>query len=303
MKIRFTLIFILLVGANLFAHPNGNIIVTQNGCVLWPYVSPVGDIAHHASVMLWDQESKPQLFLKSEHEASDFFLYTQDEFIYIIESRYVSSKDIFESRILKTSIAFEEPTVLWPWFEDQWHIGVGGFKMLSDNTLVFVKYPNIYLLKKDENPTIFFDFSMDINKMRPVANERLLLLGEGSAWLTDANGKVIKQWDNLVEDIQVDIPLNSNSIRDIDYVNGNLLLAYWGKRSFEIIDANNKRKTLFQQEKPWVPHWVAFLESQPLLFSSYLDFENGFTEDLKKTSIIPKFEMYHKGKFISVWEK
>ncbi|NVK52835.1 MAG: hypothetical protein HWD85_07855 [Flavobacteriaceae bacterium] len=284
------------------AHPNGNIIVTKNGCVLWPYVSPVGDIAHHASVMLWDQESKPRLFLKSEYEASDFFLYTKDNDVYIIERKFVNSKNRFESRILKTSTNFEKPKVIWPWFDDQWYIGVGGFKMLSDSELIFTKYPNIYSLKKDKNPTIYFNFSSAINKMRPVANNKLLLLGENTAWLTDERGEIIKQWNNLIEELQGDIPLNSNSIRDIDYTNGNLLIAYWGKRSFELIDTNNNRKTLIQQQKHWVPHWVAYLDDVPLLFSSFLDFENGFTEDLKKTTIIPKFVMYRKRKSINVWE-
>jgi len=302
MKLKVIVLFISLLSVKLFAHPNGNIIVTQNGCVLWPYVSPVGDIDHHASIMLWDQASEPKLFLKSDFESSDFFLYTQDNEIYIIERKYVSSKDIFESRILKTSTNFEIPVVIWTWFEDKWDVGVAGFKMLTDSQLIFVKYPNIYRFQKDKNPTIYFDFETTINKMRPVANDRLLILGENIAWLTEANGKVIKQWNNLIQELQGDMPLNSNSIRDIDYANGSLLLAYWGKRSFEIIDHKNVRKTLLNQEKPWVPHWVAYLEDKPLLFSSYLDFENGFTEDLKKTTIVPYFILYSNQKQKMIWQ-
>jgi len=302
MKVKLTILLLLFVNVKLLAHPNGNIVVTQNGCVLWPYVSPVGDIDHHASVMLWNQESEPRLFLRSEYEASDFFLFTQANDVFIIERKYVSSKDSFESRILKTSTNFENPKVIWPWFEDKWHVGVGGYKMLSDDKLIFVKYPNIYLLKKDKNPTIYFDFPIFINKMRPVANERLLLLGENTVWLTKTNGKVLNQWSDLIEEIQGDIPLNRNTIHDVDYAYENLLLAYWGKRSFEIIDSNNKRKILLSQEKPWVPHWVAFLNNEPLLFSSFLDFENGFKEDMKQTTIIPKFLIYNKEEIISIWE-
>ncbi|WP_299111544.1 hypothetical protein [uncultured Winogradskyella sp.] len=284
------------------AHPNGNIIVTQNGCVLWSYVSPVGDIDHHASIMLWDQNSSPRLFLKSEYESSDFFLYTKDNDVFIIETRYINSKDIFEYRVLKTSTAFEKPRVLWPWFKDNWDIGVGGFKILSDDQLVFVRHPNIYILNKGKTPIIYFDFPSAINKMRPVAKDKLLLLGESEAWLVSTDGNVLKQWNNLIEEVHDDIPLNRNAIHDIDYSNGNLLIAYWGKRSFEIIDSNNNRKIVLKKEKPWVPHWVAYLDETPLLFSSFLDFKNGFTADMKKSTITPNFLMYSKNKTINIWE-
>lgn len=302
MNINMAFYLILIASAKMFAHPNGNIIITQNGCVLWPYVSPVGDIGHHASLLLWDQRSKPRLFLKSEYEASDYFLYNEGKSIYIVERRYLGEKDIFESRILKTSINFETPKVIWPWFKDKWHIGVGGFKMLSDNKLIFVKYPDIYSLKKGQNPIVYFDFPSTLNKMRPVANERLLLLGDSKAWLTDKDGEIVKQWDDLIEELQGDIPLNRNTIYDMDYAKGNLLLAYWGKRAFELIDPNGGRKVLKQCTSHWIPHWVAFFGGKQLLFSSFLDFENGFTDDKKKTTIYPNLIMMHDLKESVVWE-
>ena len=287
---------------NINAHPNGNIIVTENDCVLWPYVSPIGDIGHHACVMLWDQDSEPRLFLKSEHEASDYFLFTKGKNVYIIEGRYINGKDVFESRVLKTSLNFEPPKVIWDWFQDEWHIGVGGFKMLSDYELMFVKYPQIYTLKKGGKATVHFNFPLELKKMKPVDHDKLLLLGDHNIWLTDSSGQILKQWENLIETLSKDIPLNSNSIYDATYFDGKLLYAYWGKRTFEVIDRQNIRTTILETEQPWVPHWVAYFKDQPLLFSSFLDFENTITKDRKKSTIAPRLVLISKNKTIPIWK-
>tara|TARA_B100001245_G_C22816447_1_gene393040 strand:+ start:133 stop:432 length:300 start_codon:yes stop_codon:yes gene_type:complete len=77
----------------------------------------------------------------------------------------------------------------------------------------------------------------------------------------------------LLDDKVKDAPLNRNQIFDADYKNGKLLLAYWGKRSFELIDENGKQQTLLQHSEPFTPHWVAFWSSDKLLFSSRLVFD------------------------------
>lgn len=300
---RFILLFLLVIPGKLcVGHPNGNVIVTENQCVLWPYVYPVGDIGHHACVMVWDQDTEPRMFLKSEYESSDFFLYTESENIYILENRYLNDSDRFESRLLKTSIKLEAPRVIWDWFEDSKYIGVGGFKMISDTELLFVHYPNMYSKKKGKEPVHLTSFGSGINKMKPTENGYLLLWSDHKAWLSTDEGKVIQEWDNLIEDLEKETPMGRNFIFEMAYCEGELLLAYWGKRSFELIDRNGRRSSLYAPKPEWVPHWVSFMDGRPLLFSSFMDFENSFTADGKRSTIRPNFVMYEDKKIVEIWK-
>jgi len=271
---NFKLIFFLLAifsTLKIFAHPTGNMITVGEN-VLWSYVNPINDSEHHACVMIWSQGSKPKVLITSKHPGSDFMLYNKEDTIYIIERRFIQTAQKFEIRILKTKLG-EKPREIWDWFEDDMRIGESGFFMETDDQIVFGKHPNIYKLKKGGKSTKLFDFDASIMRIRAIGESKILLLGERSCWLTDLNGNVIRQWDNLLAEQIENTPLNRNQIFDIDYYNGNLLLAYWGKRSFEIIYDNGARKTLLQQNEPSVPHWVAFYGNHKLLFSSELIFD------------------------------
>ena len=68
-------------------------------------------------------------------------------------------------------------------------------------------------------------------------------------------------------------PMNRNQIFDADYSMGKLLISYWGRRSFDLIDPNGKRQIILQQSEPFTPHWVAFRDREKLLFSSKLIFD------------------------------
>ncbi|MBA4745993.1 MAG: hypothetical protein H2058_12130 [Muricauda sp.] len=289
-----------MITVQVTAHPNGNMIVTKNDCVLWSYVSPVGDIDHHASIMLWDGSSEPELWLRSEFEASDFFMHATEESIYIMERRHQYSTDTFMARVWKTSLDLESPRVIWDWFVDTWRIGEGGFQMLSDSKLVFVSYPKIYVLIPGGKPTPYFEFPSKLVKMRPVG-ENILLIGNDMIWLTDHSGSIMKEWKGLLQKVRQNMPLNRNQIFDAAYMDGTLLLAYWGNRSFDLIDNTGKRRLLDQLAPPWVPHWVAFVDGNPLLFASYMDFKNGFTEDRSKTTIRPNLVMLTDLGKVSVW--
>jgi hypothetical protein len=145
--------------------------------------------------------------------------------------------------------------------------------MLSDKKMVFGNYPEIYVLKKGEKPKKYFEFKQPIKRIREVENKRILLLGDNSCYLVQQNGTILKQWNKLIESSVEQAPLNRNQIFDADYSKGELLLAYWGKRSFDLINPGGKRETILKQPEPLTPHWVAFWNDEKLLFSSRLIFD------------------------------
>jgi hypothetical protein len=162
----------------------------------------------------------------------------------------------------------EKPKEIWPWFELEMRIGEGGFIMPSDEELIFVAYPGIYKLKKGKQPKPYFDFSEPIKRIRPISNNQILLLGDGKAWLSDMEGEVIQIWDNLLRSDVQNAPLNRNQIFDLDYNDGELLLAYWGNRSFEVIKRGGKREKIIQLSEPLTPHWLTYIGNQKMLFAS-----------------------------------
>lgn len=273
MKIKSFLLTLLTLTSAPFAnaHPTGNMITVGDN-VLWSYINPINDPNHHACIMVWNKNSDPKVYIQSEYPASDFMLYNKQDEIYIIERRHLQSTQEFELRLMKTTIG-KKPKIIWNWFKDDWRIGEGGFFMLSDNQMVFGKYPGIYSLRKDEEPQKYFDFDQPVKRIRAVENNQILLLGDNACYLTKKDGSIVKQWNHLIDEKIKDAPLNRNQIFDADYKNGNLLFAYWGKRTFERINKNGKRQTLLQQSKPFTPHWVAYWNNEKLLFSSKLVFD------------------------------
>ena len=273
LNIKGTLLGTVLIFLTSFAvaHPTGNII-TIGDHVLWSYINPINDTNHYACVMIWSKDSEPKVFIQSEYASSDFMLYNTQNEIYIIERKYLQSSDEFQTRVLKSTID-NKPRVIWDWFQDDYRIGEGGFFMLSDNQMVFGKYPEIFSLKKGELPTKYFDFAHPINRIREVENNQILLLGDSSCHLVQQNGTILKQWNELIDPNVENAPMNRNAIFDADYSNGELLLSYWGNRSFDLINASGKRQIILQQTEPLTPHWVAFWHKEKFLFSSKLIFD------------------------------
>ncbi|QCK16162.1 hypothetical protein DCC35_16140 [Mangrovivirga cuniculi] len=246
--------------------------ITVGDHVLWSYINPINDPDHHACIMIWEKNSEPKVFLQSEYSATDYMLYNDQDDIYIIERRHQETTQSFEFRLLKATID-RKVEVIWDWSKDEWRIGEGGFFMLSDNQMIFGKYPEIYSLRKYGRPQKYFDIGRSIRRIRAVENNLILLLGENACYLTRQDGSIVKQWNQLIDEKIKDAPLNRNQIFDVDYKKGNLLIAYWGKRSFEWIDKSGERQTLIQQSEPLTPHWVALWNNNKLLFSSELIFD------------------------------
>lgn len=270
-KVIILLSILLNLSSIVFAHPTGNMITIGEN-VLWSYISPIDDPNHYASVMIWTKGFQPKIFIKSEYAASDFMLYNKQNEIYIIERRFLQTSDEFQVRVLKCLIG-KEPKVIWDWFKDEHRIGEGGFFMLTDNQMVFGKYPEIYSLEKGKQSTKYFEFDHPIKRIRAVEHNQILLLDDNSCYLVQQNGNILKHWNDLIDPSVENAPINRNQVFDADYSNGELLLSYWGRRSFDLMDVNGKRHIILQQTEPLTPHWVAFWNKEKLLFSSQLIFD------------------------------
>ncbi|MCB0656976.1 MAG: hypothetical protein KDC57_12615 [Saprospiraceae bacterium] len=259
----------MLIGSvHATGHPTGNMI-SVGEYVYWSYINPVDDPSHYACIMIWKKGSDPAVFLQSKHPASDYMLYNKNDHIYIIERKYSSSTDDYEVRLLKSTHG-KKPEIIWDWFKDEYRIGEGGFIMLSDDQMIFGRYPNVYKMKRGSSPTTYFKFNQAIVRVRAVEQNNILLSSDSACYLVDQNGTILKQWDGLIDDEIENAPLNRNQIFDADYSEGELLFAHWGKRSFEVIEANGNRKKLLQLHQPLTPHWVAFTGKKKMLFASRL---------------------------------
>jgi len=239
--------------------------------VLWSYVFPVKDKGHHACVMIYNPGSQPRPLITSQFPASDYMIYNHEEDIYLIERRYIAAENSCKSRLLMTDLS-GNVKVLWPWFDDKWRIGEGGFIVNKNSEIIFVRYPSIYKIKKGAEPTPYFKTDVPIKRMREIDTNHVLLLSDDGCMLTDKKGLILKQWSNLLEAHISNAPLKRNQIFDADYKDDTLLIAYWGKRSFETVDSKGNRTVIKQQKEPFAPHWVAFFGSDQLLFSSKLEF-------------------------------
>ena len=285
----------IILAFQISAHPTGNMISVGN-TVLWSYIDPIDDFEHHACIMIWREGSAPQVLIKSEFPASDFILSSNYEDIYILERRFIQSSETFQSRILKMKIG-EKPIEIWSWFNDEWKVGEGGYYMPNDSQIVFAKYPEVFLLEKNQKPIKYnFTINKPIVRIRLVENNEVLLLGENSCMLIDKKGKLLKSWKNLLDENVENAPLSRNSIFDIDYRNGELLFAYWGKRSFETISNNGERKVIYQLNEPYAPHWVSYFKNSKLFFSSKLIFDGSTPK--------PNLILYKSSnEIVEIWKK
>ncbi|MUP45980.1 hypothetical protein E0K83_09520 [Gramella sp. BOM4] len=282
----------LLMMTEGLAHPTGNM-VRSGDYVLWSYVNPVDDDQHHACIMIWKPGIQPSVLITSEYPASDFMLSAQGEDIYIIERRFIESSNGFEIRILKTQPE-GLPTEIWPWMKDHWRIGEGGFFMLSEDQVVFGRYPDIYSLHKGKTPIKYFEFTEPVKRIRNLEKDRLLLLGDNSCWLTDHQGTILETWKNITKKEVSNAPLDRNQVFDADLQNDELLLAYWGNRSFITIE-NGAQREILKLDGNFVPHWVSFYDDMKLLFASEMFMEGQNPQ--------PKLILYQTDEYSEIiWE-
>ena len=274
-------------------HPAGNMIV-HGDYLLWPYVYPVDDPEHHACVMIWDKKSAPKPYIISKYPASDWMLYSDNLNLYLIERRYIPEKDGFQFRILKGKVN-ESPSEIWPWTDDKRRTGEGGFYMESDNSMIFCSFPGIFRMEKDAQPAELFSVDRPVKKLRLISENNMLLIGDNHCHLATTDGKILKTWEHLLLPAPDDPPLGRNMIFDADYLKGDLLIGYWGNRSFELLPADNKKIILKKFDPPWAAHWVAFDGKDIYLFASSI--EAGRNPRPK----LLKYNDEQNGKITEVW--
>ncbi|EWH12323.1 hypothetical protein DS2_01340 [Catenovulum agarivorans DS-2] len=272
---QFSYIVVILAASSsltaVLAHPTGNL-VSIGGTAYFPYVVPIDHPNHKSSVLSWQMGGQVEVVLTSEYTASDFMLSALDNNLYIIERRYQHSNSKNYIRLLELQ-SDNSTNTIWPWFEDKWRLGEGGFHVQSDQQVIFVKYPDVLLHKADGSVDQAFEFPHPVKRLRKV-EQGLLLLGENQAWLVDQQGKIKRQWDNLLNQAAANAPLNRNQIFDIDYQQGRLLVANWGNRSFDIVSHNNRQTSLMHAVKtPYTAHWVTHFNHGYLLMASTITFD------------------------------
>ena len=274
------------------AHPTGNLTVFRDH-VLWSYVYPIEDEDHHACIMIWDKKNEPIPFRISEYEASDWMMYAGEDYLYLLERRYIGSKNLYQARVFKTNLN-SQPVEIWPWFDDHWLVGEGGFIMTSDEEMIFCTYPAMYIFEKNDTPQITTLWESPIKKIRSLPGDQLLLISDSTTWYLDSEMNVIHSWEDLLMELNEAPPLNRNQIFDMDYYNGDLLIAYWGKRSFELISFENDRNLLLELNPPFTPHWVAIDHDYMYLFASTIE---------PGQPITPILLQHHEEKLKLIWKK
>lgn len=254
------------VAGKLAAHPQGNLVLAGD-FVLWTYVNPVNDAGHHACVMSWDRKSEPRPLLTSQYAGSDFFIYASGRTVYYVESRNSQTGDEVYFRLLKGH-AGEEPVEVWPWRENKWRVGANGFYVTSDEEIVFCHYPNLLRIAGQGDPEVIYQPTESASRVRQLEDGSILLLSDSTCTLLTSKFEVLHRWTGYIEPEQTNSPLNMNRVFDMDYRNGKLLLAYWGKRSFIEIDGRGRVVELNRLTGGYVAHWVAIGKGESFLFAS-----------------------------------
>ncbi len=240
----------LLIVSGIYSHPSSSMIYFDDS-LYWVYISPINDVNHKAAIMKWNEEEGISIYLVSEFEASDFTLSKgRAEGFDIIESYYDGGE--YYVRLLRFSNESKATEIL-PWFTSRERIGEHGFFVDDFGQIIFCKYPQVYVREANGTFNKWKDFEFDIHSVAYEGSNRFLVRGESKVELIDANGNTIFQWDNLLKENIENLPFRGNIIYDADFENEKLLLAYWGNRSFDIIE-NGKRHSLKRLTHPYIPH-------------------------------------------------
>lgn len=267
-KVSLASFLIALLTLSVLAHPAGDMVYAGD-VLLWSYVCPVDTSTHTACVMMWSEREGVNPWLISEYPASDWFhsLSSARE-LYLLERYHDPSRQKQHVRLLK-SLSFQEPKVIWDWFDDTHRVGEGGFVMLSDSQMLFARHPHLYVVKQGQAPKQWRAWSQAVNRVRSAENGQLLVQSDEDIWLISRTGEVKRHWHELLEQVEDNLPFMGNRIFDAAYRAPNLWLAYWGQRRFDVIA--ERRRTVLELSQPFLPHAVAAGDDRTFFLASSLD--------------------------------
>lgn len=220
--------------------------------------------------MVWDDQEGVRPWLTSDHPASDWMMSpTDSNTIFLIERYHDPSRQRHRARLLKATPA-GETKILWPWFDDTHRFGEGGFVVLPDGSVLFARYPHLFMMYEGQKPEIWPGWAKEVTRIKRAGADQLLIQSENDIWLASLSGYVEKHWTNLLEERNGNFPFMGNRIFDAAYDASELWLAYWGKRRFDVVGMNG-RKTIFEFNPPFLPHAVAAGSQKAFCLASSLD--------------------------------
>ena len=291
MKIKLITIMIVVLSGFISpvkSHPGGNMI-SVNGLLIWQYVYPPNAESHYSSVFIWDRIHGVRELMQSEFNSSDFHFYAKGDTVYYAEFRDVANGSMF--RLLKGR-AGEIPEEIWPWQNAGEFGNAAGFFVSDTDEIVFAKYPSLYRISRDGKVNLVQEFEEPISGLNKTENG-LLLNSPTEVRLVDEQYSVIKEWDDLINPDQENLPMMGNRIFSADYRNGELLVAYWGGRSFFKITEQGDKQTLLNLSDTYAAHWVAIGEEEYYMFGSQIN---------PPDPILPALYLHRNGENVLIWD-
>ncbi|MFV1884508.1 MAG: hypothetical protein ACMZ7B_08475 [Balneola sp.] len=262
-------ILLALISAYTFpviAHPGGNMI-SVNGLLIWQYVYPPDARSHYSSVFMWDRIHGVRELMRSEFNSSDFHFYAIGDTVYYAEFSDVTNGSRF--RLLK-GLAGEVPVEIWGW-QDALEFGsAGGFYIADETEIIFAKYPSLYSINKAGNISLVHEFEEPVSGVT-MTEAGLLVNSPTEVRLVDEDYSILKTWNNLINPDQENLPFMGNRIFSADYNGKELLVAYWGGRSFFKINEQGKKETLLELPDTYTAHWAVLDDEEYFLFGSQIN--------------------------------
>lgn len=287
LKNTFLLAIISACSFPVTAHPGGNMI-SVNGILIWQYVYPPNAESHYASIYIWDRIHGTRELMQSEFNSSDFHFYAKDDTVYYAEFRDVANGSMF--RLLKGR-AGDIPEEIWPW-QDALEFGAAaGFYMSDKEEIIFAKYPSLHSINKAGNISLIHEFEEPVSGLTMTV-AGLLVNSPTEVWLVDEDYLILKTWNDLINPNQENLPFMGNRIFSADYNGKELLIAYWGGRSFFKINEQDEKETLLDLPGTYTAHWAAIEGDVYFLFGSQIN---------PPDPIKPLLYYHHKGKNILLW--
>lgn len=281
----------LLLSAAALAHPTGSMVVVGD-LLLFSYVCPVDTADHRACVMAWDEVGGVRPWLVSERDASDWMIAVDGDGVLLVERYYDQGRQLHRARLLRAE-PLGEPTPLGDWYDDTLRFGEAGFAPLSDGSVVFVRYPDLWIWREGSDPEPWRPWPTPVRSVRAAGPDRLLIRAEDEAWLTTPDGEIVRGWEGLL-DPEVDAPpFLGNVVFDASFDGEALWLAYWGQRRFDAVREGG-RETVLQLEAPLLPHAVAAGDGGAFLLASSLD---------PGSAIRPRLWRLSGGELVELWSE